>query len=406
MESVKLLVVFILIVVALRRKLSVGPTLFLAGLFAALLYQVSVASLLEGYWNLIKSARFLSITGVILLVTTLGTLLKELGYLQRLADACTGLIGGKRTAAVIMPPLVGLMPMPGGALLSAPLVESVLDDPKYSAEFKTATNYWFRHIVEFSWPVYPGLILTEAVTGLPIGSVALLQFPLTVGMLIIGLFFFARQIDGNDSARHSLWTTAKGIAYTIWPIALAIAIYGVFRIDLSLAVLIAVIVLIAFVRPRKEILTLAVKHGLSFKLIFLTFGILSFQTVLELSGAINSIPRLSTQIGLPPELIIFLVCFSTGLLTGMVAAFVGLGYTLLAGFLYQPLISPGNILIAYLSGYLGMMLSPTHLCLILTTEYFEANLGLVYRRLAIPLALFVVFGGLLVASPWPRLFIR
>jgi uncharacterized protein len=402
-ESLKLLFVFLLIVFALRRKLSVGPTMFFAGIVAAFLYQIPVGDLLNGYWDLLKSRRFLSITGVIVLVTTLGTLLKELGYLQRLADACRGLVGGRRTAAALMPPLVGLMPMPGGALLSAPLIESVLIDPKYRAEFKAATNYWFRHIVEFSWPVYPGLILTEAVTGLPIGSVALLQSPLTIGMLVIGIFFFSRQIDGSDTERHSLWTTIRGVAFTIWPIALAIAIYGVFRIDLALAVLIALIIMVLIVRPPLGVLKMAAGHGISFKLFFLTFGILSFQTVLELSGAINSIPRLSTQMGLPPEIIIFLVCFTIGLLTGMVAAYVGLGYTLLAGFLYQPTLSPGHILIAYLSGYLGMMVSPTHLCLILTTEYFKANLGGVYRLLVIPLVLLALLGGLLFVSTWPRL---
>jgi len=404
MEAVKLVAVFVIIILALRKKLSVGITLFGAGIITSLLYQVELSALLDGYWELVKSKRFISLTSVIVLITTLGRLLKELKFLERLSEACKGLPGGNRTAVAVLPPLVGLMPMPGGSLLSAPLVDNVLTGKQYPPEFRTASNYWFRHIVEFFWPIYPGIILTEAITGLPIGTVSLMQFPLTVIMAIIGLAFFIRKIDNNNAAATHFWRPLLGILSSIWPIALAIIVYAILKVDLALAVLISFIVLVVIARPPKDNLLRALKEGLSYKLVFLVFGTLSFQTALELSGAIGSIPKLSLQFNLPEELLIFLVCFAAGILTGMVAAFVALGYTLLAGFLYQPEIMPSHILLAYLSGYLGMMLSPTHLCLILTNEYFKSDLLKVYRQLAIPVILLALFGFLLYLSPWTSLF--
>ena len=86
------------------------------------------------------------------------------------------------------------------------------------------------------------------------------------------------------------------------------------------------------------------------------------------------------------------------------AAFVGLGYSLLAGYLYQPEIVPSFIFLAYLSGFLGIILSPTHLCLVLTNEYFGSNLLRVYRKMVLPLAILFVLGLLLYFSPWPSLF--
>ncbi len=404
MEAVKLVAVFVIIILALRKKLSVGVTLFGAGVITSLLYGVELSALLDGYWELVKSKRFISLTSVIVLITTLGRLLKELKFLERLSEACKGLPGGNKTAVAVLPPLVGLMPMPGGSLLSAPLVDNVLVGSQYPPEFRTASNYWFRHIVEFFWPIYPGIILTEAITGLPIGTVSLMQFPLTVIMAVIGLAFFIRKIDNNNAAATHFWRPLLGILSSIWPIGLAITVYAILKIDLALAVLISFIVLVLIARPPKDNLLRALKEGLSFKLVFLIFGTLSFQTALELSGAIGSIPKLSLQFNLPEELLIFLVCFAAGILTGMVAAFVALGYTLLAGFLYQPEIMPSHILLAYLSGYLGMMLSPTHLCLILTNEYFKSDLLKVYRQLAIPVILLALFGFLLYLSPWTALF--
>ena len=404
MDALKLLALLIAIIVALRKKFPVGITLFSAGLLTAVLYQIEIASLLEGYWNLIRSERFLSLTAVIVLITMLGRLLKELGYLERLGESCRHLYGGRRTAVAILPFLIGLMPMPGGALLSAPLVDDVLKDKKYSPEFKTVSNYWFRHLVEFFWPVYPGIILTEGITGLAMEKVALMQFPLSLMMLAIGAYFYSRQIDTEKENHVHFWKSIWGIVSTIWPIAGAIAIFAIFRIDLALAVLISMILLILASRPPWRHMWVSTKSGFSYKLIFLMFGTLSFQTVLELSGAIRSIPTLATMYHFPPELLIVFVCFTLGILTGMVAAYIGMGYTLLAGFMYQPTIMPGHILLGYLSGYVGMLMSPTHLCLILTNEYFGSTLTVVYRKMAVPVILLALLGFFLSRSPWVNLF--
>lgn len=405
MEAVKLLALFALIVVALRFKLSIGVTLVIAGLATALLYAVPIDELAVGYWQLVQSARFIFLTSVVLLITLMGSLLKEVGYLDKLASAVQGLHGGQRTGAMILPPLIGLMPMPGGSLLSAPLVDRVLNEPRYKPEFRTVTNYWFRHIAEFAWPLYPGIILTEAITGLPIGDVALMQLPLTIIMAIIGIFFFIRTIKPSAGNSHGTRDALIGIVRALWPIALVILIYGLAQVELAWALLISIAVLLAVTRPDRARLHRATKEGLSYKLVLLVFGALSFQTALELSGAIEAIPRLSAGYNLPPELIIFLVCFAAGILTGMVAAYVAIGYTILAGLLYQHGIEPGYIMLAYLSGYFGMMLSPAHLCLVLTNEYFKADLSLVYRRLVPPLVLLLLTGILLYLSGWPELFV-
>jgi integral membrane protein (TIGR00529 family) len=406
MDTARLLLVLVGIVIALRRKIPVGVTLFAAGLLTALLYQVSVPQLWHGYLGLVTSIRFLSLTGVIIFVTILGQLLKSLGYLERLSSAFRGLWGGNRTAAMVLPPVVGLMPMPGGALLSAPLVEQAMSDRKYPAELKTATNYWFRHLVEFSWPVYPGLVLSEAITHVPIAQVALMQLPLSIAMMVIGYFCFARQIESGAGERIRFKQIAAGFFGAIWPIGAAILIYGIVRCDLSIAVLASLILLIAAARPKRQFLMDALREGLSYKLVLMVFGILSFQTVLELSGAINSIPTLAATFHLPPPVIIFLVCFTVGILTGMTAAYVGLGYTLLAGFIYQPTLHPGYMVLAYTSGYIGMMLAPTHLCLILTNQYFQSDLAGVYKRIIPAMALLAIIGGLLAMSPWPGLIVR
>jgi hypothetical protein len=45
---------------------------------------------------------------------------------------------------------------------------------------------------------------------------------------------------------------------------------------------------------------------------------------------------------------------------------------------------PGLLALAFGSGFAGVMLSPLHLCLVLTREYFNADITKVYRLLWLP----------------------
>lgn len=400
MELLKILFLLVVVVIALYRKLPVGITLTGAGILTAILYGVPLPDLFFAYAGLFKSERFIFLTLVVVLITLMGELLRELFYLDKLTAASKQLPGSKRTGVVLLPMLVGLMPMPGGSLVSAPMVGELLKEDGKSPEFLTATNYWFRHAVEFCWPMYPGLILTEAITGMPIGKVSVLQSPMTIGMLLLGFVFFLRKIPQEQSANVNLKAALLGFMAGIWPIVLSILIYGIFRIELTWAVLLSLVLFLLIVRPPWKIIGNSIRQATRPSLLFLIFGTLAFEKALELSGGIEQLPLFVAKYQLPPELLLLLIPFCIGLLTGMISGYVGLGYPLLASFLYQPVVQPGNILLAFLAGYIGMMLSPAHLCLVLTTEYFRANLRAVYFQIIFPLLLLLLFGVIIVFGGW------
>ncbi|HHI03177.1 MAG TPA: DUF401 family protein, partial [candidate division Zixibacteria bacterium] len=227
-EFLKLVVVFVLIIIGIRKKIFVGYILFAAGLLTAVLYGAEFHPIINSYRDLVLSASFLKLYAIIILITFLGRILKEIGYLDRLVAASENLVGGARTAAGLLPGMIGLMPMPGGALLSAPLIGQVLKGEKYRPEFKTVVNYWSRHVVEFCWPVYPGLVLSAALTGLPVGTISLLQMPMTVIMIPLGIIFFIRKIDVDNKGKGLFLEPFGSMILRIWPIILAILLYAIF----------------------------------------------------------------------------------------------------------------------------------------------------------------------------------
>src|SRR5436853_5437850 len=69
-------------------------------------------------------------------VFVLSSILTHGGHLAALCDFASAFIPARRIRAAVMPALVGLVPMPGGAIVSAPLIERSLADAEVSATDK------------------------------------------------------------------------------------------------------------------------------------------------------------------------------------------------------------------------------------------------------------------------------
>ncbi len=65
----------------------------------------------------------------IVAIIALGEIAGKLGYLNRLVTGLRKLISDNRIVIALMPAFGGLLPMPGGAMLTAPMVESSVRGP-------------------------------------------------------------------------------------------------------------------------------------------------------------------------------------------------------------------------------------------------------------------------------------
>ncbi len=129
-----------------------------------------------------------------------------------------------------------------------------------------------------------------------------------------------------------------------------------------------------------------VVRGFSLKTVWLIVAVMVFKKVLESSGALDAVVRAVPPHGLSAYALMFAAPFVVGLLTGVNQAFVAISFPLLV-----PIIGTGTpdmvlMTFAYVSGFVGILLSPAHLCLALTADYFKADLKDVYRILAWPAA--------------------
>jgi hypothetical protein len=120
---------------------------------------------------------------------------------------------------------------------------------------------------------------------------------------------------------------------------------------------------------------------------YMVIAILVFKGILGDSEAVRGISNEMMKLHIPLFLVAVLLPFMVGLFTGITIAFVGSTFPILITLVQaqgQAEFMPAYIMVGLSCGFAGVLLSPLHLCLLLSNAYFETKLSPVYRSLWLP----------------------
>lgn len=353
------------------------------------------------------------------------TLILEFGYYMahepnsRAILSASRRLGGRHGRAlslVLIPAAIGLVPMPGGALFSAPLVGENVQEKEVSSAWKVAVNYWFRHIFEYWWPLYPVVIVSLSIFSLATWKFFVLQIPFTLVSLLGGWVFLIRPQMNllADDTRIEKGTDGH-LAKVLFPIVLVVIctliLPGIVReylpgasvttVKLG-AMLIGLLcsLFIIWYLNRKNTSFRLFQHLISEKtgnVVFTLGGVMVFQAMLDASGLLPLAGQQLSESMVPLEIVIAFLPFLAGIVTGIAIGFAGPAFPLVVGLVGSaPSLSQASVLVlAFSMGYAGMMLSPVHLCYILTRRYFFSGLWQSYVYI-FPCVLAVVSWGLIM----------
>ena len=389
--SIALLISIAGILVLLRLKLHPGLAIFAGSLIVSLLV-LPLNGIPAHMLTTLIDLPTLRLMIIVASAMTISSLMEEKGLLLRLAAAMESI--GSRLAIRVVPAVIGLVPMPGGALVSATASRGLAERLKLSPERATFINYWFRHIWEFSVPIYPAIILASVVLSLPIITVVKTLAPMTVLIVVLGSIVSYRMLRNTPETKGRL---SKGIALDFfkaaWPILLLITLTlaGIEAMIVFPATLFLLVLVLLAGQPmlRWPSLKKALKYGLNPAVLFLLYAIMLYKATIESSGAAGMLITDMQAIGLPAPVVLVALPLLMGLATGYSPAFAGVALPLLVPYIASGAeINGYALLLAYVSGMMGVLLSPLHLCLILSAEYFKASLSIVFRYL-LPLAMLI-----------------
>ena len=389
-DLLKLLGILALIVILLRFKWNLGLVLILASVATGLLFGLAPRDLALDVLGAVVDPLTLRLVAIVLLITYLGQILRETLQLEELIRSLGDLFVDQRWLLALMPMLIGLLPMVGGAMFSAPMVEESSRGLDLSRERKTFINYWFRHCWETIFPLYPSLILAAGLMGVSAQTLMMTQWPLFLATLAGGILFGLvgiRRVNSPGDGRADRKKALLLLAKSIWPIVMVLSLSILLGVDLILSLLLTLAVLVVVHRPRPRQLW-ALVLDMPLGTVPIIVGTMVFRRVLETSGAVEAMSSAFTTLGIPVYVIVFAVPLVAGLLTGLAVAAFAIGLPIVLPLCGPDLIASGCGLLAYAGGFVGLLLSPVHLCLALTRVYFKAEWGGVYRRI-IPAALLI-----------------
>ena len=122
-------------------------------------------------------------------------------------------------------------------------------------------------------------------------------------------------------------------------------------------------------------------------MIYMVASILIFKGILEDSRAVTAVSSELLEWGIPLTVVAVTLPMMVGLVSGITIAFVGTTFPILISLIQaspaHPALLP-YLILSLVSGFIGVLYSPLHVCLLLSNEYFETSLNRVYRHLLIP----------------------
>jgi len=399
-EIIKLLVVIAVIIFLIRKKWNLEYVIPLASLLIGVFFNLSLIQIGRNFILALIDPMTLKLIGIIVLVYILSGVLRKVESLRDLVDSLRGMVKDYRLILAFIPALLGLIPMPAGAMFSAPMVKEIGDRAELTPEEDTFVNYWFRHIWEFVWPLFPGMILFAGLLKVEIREVILVQLPLTITAVIVGLIWEYKNLkkDNGTISKKDIFLNLKKLFLGVWPILFIIILVLRVKIDLLLSLAIVILSLL-FINIKKltlRIIKEIIKNDIDLGVVILIASIMIFQRILQVSGAIEIIPEVFAKLGVHPYIVLFSIPFFIATMTGVGTAALGIGLPILLPIIVQGEANLYYAMLAFTGSFIGVMISPMHLCLAVTKNYFKADLGKIYKMLILPLIIIILSALILV----------
>ena len=373
LQTIGVLSAIVLIIFLATRKVNLGIAILLGsaviivtsgattdltlGIFSRVFGEVST-------YELVLSIAFIGI---------LGFVLKETQLIQDMIQELKKILP-RRALIALIPAIFGTLPMPGGALVSAPLIDKEAEELGLAPEKKTFVNLWFRHLSLFVIPLSSSLILAARFSNVNIYDLILFQVPVFLFMILLG-YLFLRTV--HEAERHREGNVSfKRTILGIMPVLVAIVL-NMIGLRLPFALLIGILVAFLIRRNRVKDAPAIIWKGLNKGLLLTTFSVLVFRGVVTETQAFSEIFFSLQEIGVPPAFFFIIFPFLIGFVAAIPTSGIAIGFPMVLP-LFTNITLP-MVSLMYLSIMIGYEISPMHLCLILTNEYYRSKIQSVYR---------------------------
>ncbi|MDM7275607.1 MAG: DUF401 family protein [Thermoprotei archaeon] len=322
------------------------------------------------------------------------------GVVYRLGENLSKLFRSSLLSMTMVPGLIGLLPVPGGALMSAPIVDSLGSRMGLSRGRRLFVNVWYRHVIVYVYPLSSVVILASAVTSVNLWLLVLSQVPIAVFMFLVGL-----PLAGLKPERIVGGISWGLLARDFAPIALAIVfalilapldvLLGAERVSVAVGVLLSIAAFIFIHKVKAAHVVRSLGDRRIYEIAVISVEIMAFRAFF-LSIDLGPIVGVLKSAGVDGPLLAMVLPIFFSTISGHPTAGIAIAAPIVESALG---VSSNTAFLIYASAFIGYIASPLHLCYIYTAQYYNTSIIEGYKymvpaTIASLIAAFIVFGGL------------
>lgn len=383
MQIAYLGIVFLIIIgiLALGRPLYQA---ILGGLVATVLFfQIPPLEIIRRTSLVITQWSSLSVLLSLYMITFLQRILESRNQIKLAQKDLNGIFHNRRVNLVGACLFIGLLPSAASMILCSEIVKDSTDGYLKPDEQAFAAS-WFRHIPESSLPTYTSVLLMLNLAGVEISRFLAGMIVPVIILAALGYVACLQRIPpdpGTPKSQSRLRDTALLFGH-LWTLLLILALILVFGFQVVTSVLVSIALSILVYRVGVKELKEMFFSAFEKKMLGNTFLVLVLKEFIACTGVLELLPKAMETLPLPAYLIFALLFFVATMISGSTGA-IAMGTPLAFAAI------PGGMpLMVYLMCivHAASQVSPTHVCLVVASDYFHVTLGDLVKK-TLPVAM-------------------
>lgn len=385
-EILAVLIGFSLIPILTKKKVQTFISIMAAALVMGLLAGLSIDSWISVLKSTLLDFKKIQQYLTVVEIGALGVVLKKYNFIDKIIHALNKVVSNKKISIMLIPALIGLLAVPGGAIMSAPFVDKLGEEIGIDKSKRAVINLIFRHISMQIMPYSNGLLMMALL--LPqvnVYTVIAFNLIFVVIYCVIGYFMYINNIPTaleenvveNRGSGNFTADLIELLKYTS-PIYFAVLLNIIFKVPFYIGVLFNFL-LVYLMNPTKTFIS-DVLSGVNFRVFLTMVGVYLIQGTIGQLSDFNSmlVSLLQNQSTLIISIIVIAAIF--GLSTGYQPTSLGVILPVLATLPLSVTRMAALGHIVYVWSFVGYFFSPLHLCQLFTIEYMCIDNGVVYKR--------------------------
>ncbi|MEN8904511.1 MAG: DUF401 family protein, partial [Clostridiales bacterium] len=223
------IVVFILIMlivfIMLKKGMNVGIVMLMSSIGVAVITKITFSEYFSKSFEALISVNTITLLLIMYLILVIENIMRTSGMINNIVISVKNLFLDVRFSGIIMPIVIGMLPSPGGARFSCPIVDDVIGNSSSNVN-KAYINYWFRHIWMDGFILYPGIIIASKILNISELDLFLRLIPFMLVAFLIGIIFSIRNVEKKVSvSKTTKKENLKSLLFSMLPIIILIFLY-------------------------------------------------------------------------------------------------------------------------------------------------------------------------------------